>query len=366
MRAALALAARGLGRVAPNPAVGCILVKDGRIVGRGWTQRGGRPHAEAEALRHAGEAARGASVYVTFEPCAHHGETPPCAESLIAAGIARCFVATRDPDERVDGRGVERLREGGIILHEGLCQAAAEDLNAGFIMSRRLGRPLVTVKLATSLDGRIACANGDSRWVTSSEARRHVHAERSRHDAVMVGSGTALADDPRLDVRLAGLEGEKPLRVVLDGEARLPVTHDLVVRAGSHPSCLLTGADLSQSRLDPYREVGMKVLTVARAENGHLDLVETLKALARAGVTRLLVEGGGGLAAALARHGLIDRLMWYCAPKLVGAEGLPAVGPLGLERMVDAEAFEREEDARFFDGDLLSILVNRSRRWRSA
>ena len=191
MRAALALAGRGLGRVAPNPAVGCILVKDGRVVGRGWTQPGGRPHAETEALRRAGAAARGACAYVTLEPCAHHGQTPPCAEALIAAGIARCVVALEDPDPRVDGGGLARLRDAGIEVEVGPGASAAADLNAGYLSQRQAGRPLITLKLATTLDGRIATKRGASRWITGEAARARAHLLRVRHDAVLVGSGTA-------------------------------------------------------------------------------------------------------------------------------------------------------------------------------
>jgi diaminohydroxyphosphoribosylaminopyrimidine deaminase/5-amino-6-(5-phosphoribosylamino)uracil reductase len=227
MRAALALARRGLGRVAPNPAVGCVLVKDGRVVGRGWTQAGGRPHAETEALARAGEAARGATAYVTLEPCSHHGKTPPCAESLIAAGISRSVVALEDPDPRVSGSGLTLLREAGIAVDTGLLAEAAAEVNAGYLMRTRTGRPLVTLKLATTLDGRIATRAGESRWITGPLARARAHLLRAESDAVLVGSGTAVTDNPRLDVRLPGLEGRSPLRVLLDGRLRLPLTHDL-------------------------------------------------------------------------------------------------------------------------------------------
>jgi diaminohydroxyphosphoribosylaminopyrimidine deaminase/5-amino-6-(5-phosphoribosylamino)uracil reductase len=364
MRAALQLAARNLGQVAPNPAVGCVIVKGGRVIARGWTGPGGRPHAETEALARAGEGARGATVYVTLEPCAHHGETPPCAEALAAAGIARCVIAAPDPDPRVDGQGIAILRVASIAVEEGLCRDEAEDLNAGFLLARREGRPLVTLKLAASLDGRIACANGDSRWVTGDLARRHVHAQRARHDAVMVGGGTALADDPRLDVRLPGLETSRPWRVVLDGGPRLPLGHDMVARARDHRSCLLVGDDVEEDRLRPYRDAGMEVIGVTRGEDGHLDIGAACTALAGLGITRVLVEGGGGLAVALARADLIDRVLWYRAAALVGADGVAAVGPLGLTRMADAKRFaslRRQELA----GDLLEVFERTTKPWRS-
>ena len=365
MRAALQLAARGLGRVAPNPAVGCVIVKDGRVAARGWTGPGGRPHAESEALARAGENARGATAYVTLEPCAHQGQTPPCADALVTAGIARCVVAAPDPDPRVDGRGTDTLRAAGIDVEEGLCREEAEDLNAGFLLTRRQGRPLVTLKLATSLDGRIACANGDSRWVTGDLARRHVHGQRARHDAVMVGSGTALADNPRLDVRLAGLEQARPWRVVLDGDLRLPLAHDLVARAGEHRSCLLVADDIAEDRLKPYRQAGMEVVALARHGDGHLDLRAAFAALADLGLTRVLVEGGGGLAAALLAGDLVDRIFWYRAAALVGADGVAAVGPLGLKRMADAMRFVALQ--RIDLGvDVLEVFERSSKPWRGS
>jgi diaminohydroxyphosphoribosylaminopyrimidine deaminase/5-amino-6-(5-phosphoribosylamino)uracil reductase len=341
MAAALALARRGLGRVAPNPAVGCILVNGGRVAGRGWTQPGGRPHAETEAISRAGERARGATAYVSLEPCAHHGQTPPCAEALIAAGVARCEVALADPDERVAGRGVKRLREAGIAVGEGLLAAESEELNAGYLMRIRHGRPLVTLKLATTLDGRIATKAGESRWITGEAARAHGHLLRAEHDAVMVGGGTALADDPRLDVRLPGLEDRAPLRVVLDGGLRLPATHDLVAQARSRPTVVFTRAGHPGERCRPLDAAGVELVDVAADEEGRLALPAVLRELGGRGVTRLLVEGGGQLAAGLLRADLVDRLVWFRAPGVIGADGLPAVGALGLDRLDDLPRFRR-------------------------
>ena len=231
MAGALALARRGLGRVAPNPAVGCVLVKDGHIIGRGWTLNGGRPHAETEALRRAGSAAKGATAYVTLEPCAHHGKTGPCAEALVAAGIARAVVAIEDPDPRVSGKGIAILQRAGIAVTMGVGQAAAAAINEGFFRRVRDRRPLFTLKLATSLDGRIATHTGESRWITGEKARAQAHLLRAEHDAVLIGSDTALIDDPKLTCRLPGLERVSPLRIVLDGRLRLPLTHDLVAGA---------------------------------------------------------------------------------------------------------------------------------------
>jgi diaminohydroxyphosphoribosylaminopyrimidine deaminase/5-amino-6-(5-phosphoribosylamino)uracil reductase len=338
MRAALTLACRGLGRVAPNPAVGCVLVKDSRVVGRGWTQPGGRPHAETEALGRAGGQARGATAYVSLEPCSHHGATPPCVEALISAGIARCVVALGDPDKRVAGRGLARLREAGVDVAEGPLADAAEEVNAGFLVRLREGRPLVTLKLATTLDGRIATLAGESRWITGEAARAHVHLLRAGHDAVMVGGGTALADDPRLDVRLPGLEDRAPLRIVLDGGLRLPSTHDLVARAGSQPTLLCTRAGHPADRRQALSDKGVEVLEVETDGEDVLPVHDILQALGRRGLTRLLVEGGGRLAASLF-------LVWFHAPGVIGGDGVPAVGGFGLERLAELSRFQRRSVA---------------------
>jgi len=333
MAAALGLARRALGRVAPNPAVGCILVREGRAVGRGWTQPGGRPHAESEALNRAGAAARGATAYVTLEPCAHHGRTPPCADALAAAGIARCVVALEDPDPRVTGQGLARLRAAGVAVETDLLAEPAAALNAGYLLHRREGRPAVTLKLATTLDGRIATRTGASQWITGPQARRRAHLLRARHDAVMVGSGTALLDNPRLTVRLEGLEHPQPLRVVVDGRLRLPLTHDLVARATEAPTLLLTRADAPRARRRAYEEAGATVREVALEADGTLSLDAVLAALGEAGITRVLVEGGATLAAALLRAGRVDELVWFRAARVIGGDGVPAIGGFGLAEL---------------------------------
>lgn len=346
MGAALVLAGRGLGRAAPNPAVGCVIVKDGRVVGRGWTQPGGRPHAEAEALARAGEAARGACAYVTLEPCAHHGRAAPCAEALIAAGVARCVVALEDPDPRVAGAGLARLRAAGIEVVTGPGAETAAEVNAGYLLRRRAGRPLVTLKLATTLDGRIATKRGESRWITGAAARARSHLLRASHDAVLVGSGTAVADNPRLDVRLPGLSAASPLRVVLDGRLRLPLTHDLVLRAREQPTLLLTRAHGERARRHAYEDAGVQIIPLEEDEEGRVSLRAALRALAERGLTRVLVEGGGRIAAGLLRLGLVDRLVWFHGPRILGADGMPAVGGLGLESLADAPEFALRSVAR--------------------
>ena len=340
MRTALALAARGLGNTWPNPAVGCVLVSaEGRIVGRGWTQPGGRPHAERRALDQAGALARGATAYVTLEPCAHYGKTPPCAEGLISAGVARVVSALTDPDPRVAGRGHAMLRDAGIAVTEGVLADAARALNAGFLKRVEQGLPFVTLKLATTIDGRIATASGESRWITGPEARRAVHAMRMAHDAVMVGSGTALADDPDLTVRDMGAS-QQPVRIVIDSLLRHSPDSRLGRSAAAAPVWMLHGQDAPFAAQDGWRATGARLLPVAMA-GGHLDLRAALRALAEAGLTRIFCEGGADLAVALLRAGLVDELVHFGAGALIGAEGRAALGPMGLQALAEAPRLQR-------------------------
>ena len=322
---ALRLAARGLGNVWPNPAVGCVLIRQGRVMGRGWTQPGGRPHAEAMALAQAGTGARGATAYVTLEPCAHHGRTPPCAEALIAAGVARVVTAVTDPDKRVAGRGHAMLRNAGIEVSEGVLAGPARQLQAGFFSRVTRGRPWLTLKLAGSFDGRIATRGGESRWITGEAARAHVHALRLRHDAVMVGGGTARADRPALNVRGFG-PVRQPVRIVVSS-AELP---DLPAEDGAH---------------GPLWQV-----------SGPLPGIMT--ELAGRGLTRIFCEGGGGLASGLLAAGLVDELIGYTAGLVLGGDALAAVGPSGLEHLRDAPRFDLVE-TRAIGADLFH-------RWRRA
>jgi diaminohydroxyphosphoribosylaminopyrimidine deaminase/5-amino-6-(5-phosphoribosylamino)uracil reductase len=353
MRAALALARRGLGNAWPNPAVGCVLVKDGRVIGRGWTQPGGRPHAETEALRRAGEAARGATAYVTLEPCSHHGRTPPCCEALAGAGIARVVMAMRDPDPRVNGRGLAMLRGAGIVVEEGLLEAEARALNAGFFRRIQAGMPVVTLKLASTLDGRIATASGESRWITGEAARREVHALRARHDAILVGSGTVLADDPDLTCRIPGMERVPMLRVVADARLRTPPAARLVQGAQPAPALIITAPGHPPAAQAPFIAAGADIVTVPAHAAGGLDLPSLLRALGRRGVTRVLAEGGAGLAAALLRQGLVDRLIWFHAPAVMGGDGHPALEGLRLAALSAMPRFRRTAQRALGD-DMLS------------
>nr|WP_310224453.1 bifunctional diaminohydroxyphosphoribosylaminopyrimidine deaminase/5-amino-6-(5-phosphoribosylamino)uracil reductase RibD [Sphingobium xenophagum] len=310
MAAAIALSRRGRGLSTPNPNVGCIIVRDGHIVGRGWTQKGGRPHAEAQALEQALDRAHGACCYVTLEPCFHLSPRGPrCADLLARAGVARVVIALRDPDPRTDGQGAAWLRERGIAVDMGLMAEDAARAMAGFVLGQTLGRPHVTLKLALSLDGQIALADGSSRWITGSQARAHAHMERARHDAILIGGGTLRADAPRLDVRIAGLEERSPRRILLSrGEAP-----------------------------DGWERIS------APGDISTLDRVD-----------HLLVEGGAATAAAFLRAGLVDRLMLYRAPILVGA-GLAGVGDIGLTDLSEAHGRWRLIDERRLGVDGLEV-----------
>ena len=331
MHMALSLGRRGLGRVWPNPSVGCVIVKDGRVVGRGHTATGGRPHAEPQALAMAGDAARGATAYVTLEPCAHHGKTPPCAEALIAAGVARVVIACEDPDPRVNGGGSAMLRAAGIDVSVGVCEAEARRDHAGFLSKVERGRPMVTLKLAMTLDGRIATASGESQGITGPDARRRVHMQRASHDAVMVGAGTVRADDPSLTVRGLGI-GDQPARIVMSASGDLPKSCNLTRTAGEIPVLLCHSAT---SDVSDWVAAGVHSIPLADGR----DCTEALTALGEFGLTRVYCEGGGKLAASLLQAGLVDHLVLFTAGKAIGADGRAGLGDLGLERLADAPQF---------------------------
>lgn len=351
MAHALSLGRRGLGRVWPNPAVGCVLVRDGRVVGRGWTQPGGRPHAETVALAKAGDLARGATAYVTLEPCAHHGQTPPCAEALVAAGVDRVVTAIEDPDPRVAGRGHAILREAGIDVATGVLAEDALRDQAGFLSRVLRARPMLTLKLATSLDGRIATASGESRWITGPDARRAVHAMRLSHDAVLVGGGTARADDPRLTVREMGAVSQ-PVRVIAARKLDLPEDGALAASVAEGPLWLLHGSEAAPARIEAWRARGAECIPVPVA-SGFLDAGRTLHALGERGITRVFCEGGGSYAASLLGAGLVDRLVTISAGVALGAEGQPALGALGVDVLAEAPRF-RLVRTRRLGGDVLA------------
>jgi len=322
MRHALGLARRALGRVAPNPAVGCVILSEGgRIVGRGWTQTGGRPHAETVALEAAGYAARGGTAYVTLEPCAHLGQTPPCAEALVRAGVQHVVAAVKDPDPRVKGKGFAMLRRAGVDVTVGLLEREAVDLNAGFFLRIKDDRPLVTLKIAQSRDGKTIPPPDTSRWITGEPAQRFGHLLRAQHDAVLIGVGTAIADDPELTCRLPGMKKRSPVRVVLDTHLRLPLTARLVRTAREIPTLVFTSVEGG----DHLQAQGVEVLRVMHNHDGRPELRAILGVLAGRGCTRLLVEGGATLWSEFLREGLADRMEIFTAPMDLGAGGAGAV-----------------------------------------
>lgn len=350
LRLALGLGRRGLGRCWPNPAVGCVLVKDGRIVGRGHTQPGGRPHAEQMALSQAGQAARGSVAYVSLEPCAHYGKTPPCANALVKAGVVRVVSALEDPDPRVSGGGFSILKDAGVDVEVGVCASEAEDDLSGYLSRVRRGRPGVTLKLATSFDGRIATASGDSQWITGPEARRWAHAARARHDAVMVGAGTARADDPMLTVRNMGT-AHQPIRVVVSRRLDIPLMSQLAKTARDVPVWLCHGPDADAALIEAWQGLGATLFSCGLTGR-QLDMSSVLQVLGAQGLTRVFCEGGGALAASLLGEGLVDELVGATAGLGLGAEGLPSIGALGLDRLNQASRFTLVE-SRSVGGDVL-------------
>lgn len=357
MARALSLGARGLGRVWPWPSVGCVIAKDGRIVGRGTSDPETVRHAERVALDQAGEAARGAVAYVTLEPCAHTGRTPPCADALIEAGIARVVVAAGDPNPLVAGQGLERLRAAGVTVETGLLEARARDHHKGFFSVIERGRPMLTLKLATTLDGRIATATGESRWITGPETRRVVHAMRMAHDAVLVGGGTARADDPTLTVRDMGA-AHQPVRIVASRRLSLPWPNRLAGSIGEGPVWLIHGSDAAEADRARWREAGARLFEVP-VRNGHVDPAGLLAALGAEGITRVFCEGGGALAASLLGAGLVDDLVVMTAGFALGAEGQPGIGALGVSSLADVARF-RLVEARALGGDVMHRWENRA------
>jgi len=335
MALALTLGRRGLGRTWPNPAVGAVIVKDGVIVGRGWTQPGGRPHAEIEAIRRAGTAARGATLYVTLEPCSHHGKSPPCADAVIAAGLSRVVSALEDPNPEVAGMGHARLRAAGISVDVGIGAQEARRDHAGHIRRMREGRPQVMLKLAVSADGKAGAAGRRPLAITGEAVRERVHLLRAQSDAVMVGIGTVLADDPLLTCRLPGMAACSPLRVVLDSALRLPLASRLAHGARETPVWVVAGPAASPEAAEALQARGVEILG-AKASGGRLDLADVLTLLAARGITRLMVEGGPTLAAAFVAADLVDEANLFQSSKLVGAAGIDALEGLPLAALTQS------------------------------
>ncbi len=348
MRAALSLARRGLGQTAPNPSVGCLLVKNNRVIGRGWTQPGGRPHAEAMALVQAGNNAAGATAYVTLEPCAHHGKTPPCAEALVKAKVSRVVVALTDSDERVAGRGIGILKAAGIAVELGVLQEDAARLNRGFFCSINEDRPEFTLKIASSIDGKIALANGQSKWITGTEARQYGHMLRATHDAILVGSNTVEIDNPNLDCRLDGLEKKSPIPIVLSNLFNVSVESSLV-RSCTRSPLMVIGSQLNENS----RALEEKGVDVCLCDDVK-DLKAVSSLLVSKGIRRVLVEGGAAIHAAFLQSGFCDSLYHFSAGKLLGADSKSGIGNLNLAELTKSPHLKRMKSIPI-GNDLLSV-----------
>jgi diaminohydroxyphosphoribosylaminopyrimidine deaminase/5-amino-6-(5-phosphoribosylamino)uracil reductase len=333
MQQALELARGGLGFVSPNPLVGCVLIKDGIVVGRGYHQRFGGPHAEVHALHEAGPQARGAVLYVNLEPCSHTGKTPPCADAVIQAGVSRVVVALRDPNPLVAGAGLARLAAAGIAVTVGVCEAAAYKLNEAFIKFITTRRPFVTLKSAITLDGKIATRTGASRWITGELARQESHRLRHAADAILVGVGTVLQDDPQLTTRLPDLQGANPLRVIVDSTLRVPRQAQVTDVASDRRTLIVTTARAPVARREALQVRGVEVVHLPAYDDGRVDLEALLRYLGERGVASVLVEGGATLSATLLRRRLIDKVLLFVAPKIIGGDGISVVGPCGVETM---------------------------------
>lgn len=359
MRAALGLAGRGLGRVAPNPAVGCILVSPdlgsspfGRIVGAGWTQPGGRPHAETEALAQAGDLARGAHAFVTLEPCNHQGETGPCTEALIQAGVTSVTAAVEDPDPRVSGSGLERLKAAGIAVRSGLMADAASLLNGGFFNVVRHRRPWVTMKTATTMDGAIASRNGKSQWITGPEARARGHLLRAKNDAILTGIGTVREDNPELTCRLPGMSDRSPVRVVVDPRLEIDIAAKLLDTLDVAPLWLLAVDAADKEKSARLSDLGASMINLPPVTGGRISPEMILTALAERGITRVLLEAGSALTASFIDSGLVDEICWFRAASIMGGDGLPAIAPMAVNSPENAFKFHRVETIDL-DGDVL-------------
>ena len=354
MRRALELARNGLGLASPNPMVGAVVVSDGRVVGEGWHEGPRTPHAEVMALESAGERARGATMYVTLEPCSHHGRTPPCAPRLVEAGVAGVVAAVQDLNPLVDGSGFRLLRAGGVEVVVGILEDEGRELISGFAKHVRTGLPFVVLKLAASLDGKIAARDGSSRWITGDAARRDAHQLRAGSDAVVVGVGTALADDPSLTVRLDGYRGRHPLRVVVDGRGRLPAS--AAVLDGTAPALIATVAASPETRA-AWEGRGAEVLVLDPDADGGVPLGGLMAALGKREVQTVLVEGGSALAWSAVQGGVVDRLVLYLAPKLVGGTAAPGVlGGGGVATIADAFSMSIRSVERI--GDDMKVVAD--------
>ena len=352
---ALELAAKGVGRTSPNPAVGAVIVRNGRVIGEGFHRRAGLPHAEIEALRRVSGAVRGATVYVTIEPCSHYGRTPPCADALVAAGVKRVVVGMVDPNPLVRGRGIRCLRRAGVEVKIGVLKDACERLNEDFVYFIRTGKPFVTIKLAASLDGRIAAAGGDSRWISGERSRRSVHALRNRVDAVLVGAETVRADNPQLTCRMRG--GRDPLRVVVDGRLTLDPQARVCTQQSDASTLVFTSEEQARTtKAASLSQRGVEVVGLAGADD-RVPLRPVLEELGRRGIKSVLIEGGGQVAASALREGVADKVVFFYAPLLLGSEGRAMIGPLNVDRVASGYTLHTLEVERSGNDMMVSAYV---------
>ena len=349
MKIALRLGQRGLGRTWPNPSVGCVIVRSDTdkkiIIGRGTTQSGGFPHAENQAINQAisvygKDSLIGSTAYVSLEPCCHYGKTPPCVNLLIESGLRRVVIGCVDPDPRVSGMGIELLKKSGVEVVSGILEQESESLNAGFFNKVRSGRPLVTLKMATTVDGKIATKTGESKWITGALAREKVHIMRSQYDAIAIGINTVLQDNPKLTCRLPGLENRSPVRVVFDSSLKIDINSDILKTASSYKTWIITSKNHDLSVINKFEEYGVEIISVALDGEGHIDLYLALAALAKRGITRLMVEGGATLSTSFLRSNLVDLLAWFRAPSLIGADGKSVFSNLGVDGIDSMHTFE--------------------------
>lgn len=351
MRRALALGARGLGQTWPNPSVGCVLVRDSLVVGEGATAQGGRPHGEVVALTAAGNHALGATAYVSLEPCTHTGKSGPCTSALIKAGVARVVYAIEDEDPRVAGQACALLEAAGISVTSGVLAGEARKAHEGFFKVKEADLPFVTLKFATSIDGRIATQTGQSQWITGPQARRHVHGMRAIHDAVLVGGGTARADDPTLNVRDLGVS-HQPVRVVASAELNIPLTGRLALSAHEIPFWICHTSAASDYLKDAWTGLGAKLIEIGAGPDRRISALAMMQTLAKEGLTRVYCEGGGQLASSLLRADVVDEVITYTAGVIIGGDGHAAIGPMGLVNLSEAKRLELIE-ARAIDGDVM-------------
>jgi diaminohydroxyphosphoribosylaminopyrimidine deaminase/5-amino-6-(5-phosphoribosylamino)uracil reductase len=336
MRRALELAEKAAGRTSPNPMVGAVIVKNGRVIAEGYHKKAGRPHGEIEALRKAGQRARGGQMFVNLEPCCHQGRTPPCTEAIIESGIKEVFVGMRDPNPLVAGKGIRQLKRAGITIHTGILKRDCLRLNEVFVKYIQTGQPFVTLKSALSLDGKIATSTGESQWITGPEARERVHRLRNQVDAILVGAGTVLKDNPRLTTRLKKGKGHNPARVILDTRAEVPLKARVFHHANRDRVIYVTTSEAPASRVNRLKESGVEVQVISK-KNTHISLIQMINKLGKIGITSVLIEGGGGVNASALKEAIVDKVVLFMAPLIIGGESAPGVvGGRGVKSLKQA------------------------------